>query len=160
MKRLLLALLLLLISAQSLAKISLPKDCNEYQDVAKGDFILFNKAQLIQLGECIGKNQLKKGKINWLADSCAEVSEDMNNPMGILSLSKVEAIQIGMCLGVIDAIYTRFDDTIIERNEHYSSYQRSYRKYYCIKGNPAILRLIEVGKTPMSREEIRDKLCT
>lgn len=160
MKQLLCMLILLPFSLSLMAKINLPSDCNEYQEVTKSDFVLIHKKEFIQLGECIGRAHLKTRTIDWLSDSCSEIPEDKNNPLGILSLSKIEAIKIGMCLGVINAIYTRYDDAYVyQQHRRYNSYRSSHRKYSCMKGEPAIQRLMKLVDTRVNRDEIRDELC-
>ncbi|MEM0516378.1 hypothetical protein WCN91_13310 [Pseudoalteromonas sp. YIC-827] len=159
MSRFILVLLLLVFTKPLLAKINLPSNCDEYKEVAQSNFVLLNKKELIQLGECIAQVQLKTKKIDWISDSCEEISEDEKNIFGVLSLSKVDAIQIGMCLGVINTIYTRFDGAYVYQLSSYSSYRRSNKKYRCLKGEPAISKLIKLENQILDIEQIRDELC-
>lgn len=152
-----LALILILFSQPSYAKSELPYRCDEYSKVAEKDFVLFNKKQFIKLGECAGEALVKAKKIYNIAAACSEVVEDKNSLLGIFSLSKVEAIKMGVCLGAIKAVNNRYDRELVLVNSRY----RSAKRYYsCKKGMTAVNELVANANDEFyKRSELRDILC-
>lgn len=152
-----LALILILFSESSFAKNHLPYSCEEYSEVEQSSFVLFNKKQFIELGECAGAALIKSKRIYNIASACSEVVEDKNSLLGIFSLSKVEAIKIGVCLGAIKAVYNRYDRELVLEN---SRYRRTKRYYSCKKGMAAVNELVVSAKDEYyKRSELRDILC-
>jgi hypothetical protein len=154
--RLIITLFLLFASSSGLANTNVIESCQHLEETTEAKFILFSKRDLVELGECIGISFLKnKVKVN-LVESCNEIDEDKRNILGILSLSKREAIQIGQCAGVINFIYQHYHgekayDTL--RNRY------SNRKYSCKKGDLAITLIRQAVTTKLNRESIKDLLC-
>lgn len=152
-----LVLYLILCSQPSYAKNELPYGCDEYSKVEESSFVLFNKKQFIELGECAGKALVKAKKVYNIAAACSEVVEDKNSLLGIFSLSKVEAIKMGVCIGVIKAVYNRYDRELVLESSRY----RSTKHYYsCKKGMAAVNELVASAKDEYyKRSELRDILC-
>lgn len=149
--------ILLLFSLPSFAKSELPYGCNEYSKVEKKSFVLFNKKQFIELGECAGEALVKAKKVYNIAGACSEVVEDKNSLLGIFSLSKLEAIKVGVCLGVINAIYNRYDGEAITPMYEYLVTKQHYR---CKKGIQGVKKLISsIDYEYYTRFELRDILC-
>lgn len=152
-----LVLFVVLCFQPSYAKSELPYNCNEYSNVEEKNFVLFNKKQFIELGECAGEALVKAKKVYNIAAACSEVIEDKNSLLGIFSLSKVEAIKMGVCIGAINAVYTRYDRELVLVNSRY----RSTKRYYsCKKGLLAVNELVASAKDEYyKRSELRDILC-
>lgn len=136
--------------------MKLIKDCQHLEQATKSEFILFSKRDLVELGECIGINFLKNKVDIDLVTSCKEVSEDRRNPLGILSLSKVEAVQIGQCVGVINFIYQHYhgEKVFNERIKKYSN-----REYRCKRGNEAVVIISTADKVNWDRNIVKNLLC-
>lgn len=143
-------LILLAYIPLSLAKSSLPNSCSDYTEISKSDFILFNKAEFIDLGECIGRALLQKGKLTFLAEACEEVTEDKLSTFGIVTLSKVEAIQIGQCLGAIAYTHDRYQG---------KEYSYSNETYHCSQGIEAIKLLSSTTNSLKSSRDVRSVIC-
>ena len=124
-----LVLFVVLCFQPSYAKSELPYNCNEYSNVEEKNFVLFNKKQFIELGECAGEALVKAKKVYNIAAACSEVIEDKNSLLGIFSLSKVEAIKMGVCIGAINAVYTRYDRELVLVNSRYRSTKRYNSAY-------------------------------
>ena len=153
----LIGLILCLMLQVSYAKESLPKDCSHLKDVTEADFVLLSKKEFIELGECLAISLIKKRTPLNVVESCSEVDEDRRNILGIFSLSKLEAILIGQCVGTINYIYQHYD------NEPVSSY--SYRsskanRYQCTKGPQAVDILRQSTAKSYTRTKLRDLLCS
>lgn len=144
---------LLTIQAAS-AKDTLVDDCSHLKDAKEADFILFNKKEFIELGECLAIDTLKKQSVNNLPRICKEVTENEATPLGIMSLTKLEAIYIGQCIGAINYIYQRYN------NERLAQGYRGPSEYSCVKGMKAVKLIINQGQNDMTRRDIRDILCT
>lgn len=144
-------LILLTYIPLSVAKIALSNDCSNYKEVAESDFILFNKTEFIQLGECVGRSLLQKGKLTHLVEACNEVIEDNISPLGILSLSKVEAIQIGQCFGAVKYTHDRYQG---QQYDYYSD-----KTYHCTQGIEAAQLLSLKNKEFKSSKDIRSAIC-
>tara|TARA_R110001599_G_scaffold82854_2_gene222839 strand:- start:32016 stop:32492 length:477 start_codon:yes stop_codon:yes gene_type:complete len=141
----------------SFAKDSLSKDCSHLQSATEADFVLLSKKEFIELGECLAISLIKKRVPLNVVESCNEVDEDRRNILGIFSLSKLEAILIGQCVGTINYIYQHYD------NEPVSTYRyRSHqtKKYQCTKGLQAVDILRQSTENSYSRTKLRDLLCS
>jgi hypothetical protein len=154
--RVLISLFLCLFVETSFAKDALIKDCEHLQSIKQADFVLLNKKEFIELGECVAENLIKTKFVSNLPLACSEVIEDKLNPLGILSLTKLEAIYMGQCLGVINYIYQHYHNEMISINY---SYNRNRKKYHCIKGVSAAKRLSVQEDEQSTRYEVRDLLC-
>lgn len=130
----------------------------EASQVSLIGLVIFNKAELMELGACVGIELVKHDKLLNISEACDEVVEDKLNPLGMLSLSKKEAIQIGQCFGVIKYIYDYYDDAKYQA-PYYSSYRRSDNVYQCEKGMRAVSILRASEQKFSSRADIRDVLC-
>ncbi len=150
----LIGLILCFIFQVTFAKESLPKDCSHLQDATEADFVLFSKKEFIELGECLAVSLIKKRLPLNVVDSCSEVDEDRRNILGIFSLSKLEAILIGQCIGAINYIYQRYD------NEAVSTYNYQHQKYQCINGLDAVDILRGSKAKSYTRTKLRDLLCS
>lgn len=150
--RLILTFFIIFLSHSSFAQNTLPDDCEEYESVNNSNFVLLHKSEFIKLGECAGASLVKQQKIWGLTDACREISEYDQSLTGIFSLSKVEAIKIGVCLGTINAIYSRYNN---ERVSRYSS----RGVYHCERGEEAVYTLMRVGNEAINRSQLRDALC-
>ncbi|WMN60903.1 hypothetical protein NI389_05705 [Pseudoalteromonas xiamenensis] len=153
MKLLVITFLLFCYSFSLDAKVLLPDTCQDLTEVTENSLILLNKKEFIELGECIGAAQIKTKRVNWIPEACSEIKEDESSILGVFSLSKKEALQIGMCVGVINAVFTRYD------NERVLSYSSRDRKYQCIRGKQAIDIMLSSSKVDMNREDVRELLC-
>ena len=143
------ALLVWLLATNCFAKNFNDRDCNDVSKVEKASFVLFNKTKLVEFGECLGVSLIKQNDTSWIPEACAEIPEDENAPLGILNLSKKEAIQIGMCLGLVEYIYHKYHD-------EYSGYNR----LQCLDGTRAINKLLTMSNDDIaSLANIRDQLC-
>jgi hypothetical protein len=140
-----------------LAKELLPKDCSHLQDVAEADFVLLRKKDFIELGECLAVSLIKKRTPLNVAESCNEVDENRRNILGILSLSKLEAILIGHCVGTINYIYQHYDNEPVST---YSYNSRKTKRYQCTKGLQAVDILRQSTANLYSRTKLRDLLCS
>ncbi|MBU2925808.1 hypothetical protein Q4530_01105 [Colwellia sp. 1_MG-2023] len=150
----LVGLLLCLLFQNSYAKETLIEDCRHLENATEADFVLFSKKEFIQLGECLAVSFIKKRIELDLIESCNEVDEDKRNFLGVLSLSKLEAIKIGQCIGVINFIYQHYDN---EPVNSWGSYK--YKTYHCLKGNRAVDRIIRSRATLLNKQDIRKLLC-
>lgn len=149
------AILLVLVQTSN-AKTTFPKDCSHLENVAKSDFVLFSKKEFIQLGECLAVSLIKKHSAVNLVESCNEVDEDRRNPLGILSLSKYEAILIGQCVGAINYIYQRYDNEPVYNRPN----SNSQKVYHCAKSKKAI-DIIRLNKQPMlDKTDLKKLLCS
>lgn len=155
MKYLLLIILFVFIQP-SFAKDTLIKDCAHLENANESEFVLFNKKEFIQLGECVAVSLIKKQSILNLPLACDEVIEDHSNPLGIFSLSKLEAIYIGQCLGIVNYIYEHYHDEKVYRYDRWSN---SNNKYRCVKGINAVNILRTIKSDRLDRNDIRDMLC-
>ncbi|SQD76694.1 hypothetical protein [Moritella yayanosii] len=159
--RALLLILTLILSFNSMARERVSARCeNNATQVSEMDLMFFNTTKVIKLGECVGIELVKHSNMRELPQACSEVVEHNNNVFGSLSLSKKEALQIGLCLGVINYVYDRYHDETY-RAERYNSYssKRYNHIYQCEKGITAVSRLITTGSSLTSRNNIRDVLC-
>lgn len=154
-----LLLLLLLFSQCSYANDEILKYCEQQEEVSKSSFLLFNKKDLIRLGACVGKQMIMDERISQLSLACNEKIESLDSPLGIMGLSKAEAIQAGVCVGAINHVYERFNNKRIERDRKgYSRYER--KVYKCKRGPIAIRILIDTsGDLTITRNVVRDLLC-
>ncbi len=148
------ALMLLAYIPQSMAKSSLIHNCSEYEKIAESDFILLNKAEFIQLGQCVGIELMRTERMNHLVEACSEVVEDNISPLGVFSLSKVEAIKIGQCLGAVDYVYYEYNGT-----KYYDWYSDSYKTVHCTQGNVAAKSLsLQTGSLD-TVQDVRTVIC-
>jgi hypothetical protein len=154
--RFLITVFLIIFSQVSFAKNALVDDCSHLKDASEAQFTLFSKKEFIQLGECLAVHTIKRRSITNLPMFCNEVIEDKTTPFGIMSLTKLEAIYIGQCVGVINYIYLRYNEENIDR--HNSRYGRN-KKYYCVKGLSAVKILSANNNDESNRSDIRDLLC-
>jgi hypothetical protein len=146
-------LLLLVCSTTAYAKKTPYKECaQEEENISAFSLILFNKAELINLGSCVGVASIKRGASLDIVESCKEVVEDKVNLLGVLALSKAEAIQIGQCLGVINYIHTKY------HNEYVNNYRRN-NTYQCQKGMSAVKTIARLNTQKISKSTLRDSLC-
>ena len=152
----LIMVLFCLIAQTSFASEKLIAGCAHLKSAKEAEFVLFNKKEFIQLGECIAVNFIKKQTILNLPRACEEVTENQLNPLGILSLTKLEAIYIGQCIGVINYIYQHYHDEAVQYNRR----SRRNRKYSCVKGSAAVKILSASVNDENYRNDIRDLLCT
>ncbi|GHB59019.1 hypothetical protein GCM10008107_05180 [Psychrosphaera saromensis] len=147
---------LLFFSHISYSKESLPDDCIHLKSVGKANFVLLNKKEFIQLGECLAIHFIKKHSELDLVRSCNEVDEDRRNLLGILSLSKLEAILIGQCVGAIKYIYQHYNNEPI--NNSSNRWQSTY-VYRCIKGKKAVDKIRYSSKKLLNRTNLLKLLC-
>ncbi|MFT4927661.1 MAG: hypothetical protein ACI8WB_003774 [Phenylobacterium sp.] len=145
-------LLFLMVSCQSVAKEALVKSCQHLQSATKATFVLFSKKELIELGKCTGVDLIKKGQMKALELACGEVTENKASPLGIASLSMVEAIQIGQCMGVINYIYDHYHGESVESNRN--------RTYQCRRDTIEAAEILSISESINTRDEARAKLCT
>ena len=139
----------------SFAKSTLIADCSHLESASKAQFVLFNKKEFIELGECLAIYTAKNQHVKDLSMMCDEVTENASNPFGIMSLTKLEAIYIGQCVGTINYIYQRYNNELLVSRRGY----RSSEKYSCYKGVEAVDILRKNASDSMSRNEIRALLC-
>ena len=125
------------------------------ESASKAQFVLFNKKEFIELGECLAIYTAKNQHIKDLPMMCDEVTENATNPLGIMSLTKLEAIYIGQCVGTINYIYQRYNNEFLVSRGYY----RRSQKYFCNKGMEAVNLLKKNSSDSMSRDEVRDLLC-
>lgn len=154
--RFLITVLLIIFSQSSLAIDALVDDCSHLKEASEADSILFNKKEFIQLGECLAIHTIKRKPIVDLGMLCKEVIEYQNGPFGTLSLTKLEAIYIGQCSGVISYTYQRYNE---EYTSNSSLRHRRNNKYSCVNGMDAVRVLSEITEEKISRSKIRDLLC-
>ncbi|WP_334059484.1 hypothetical protein [Alteromonas sp. S005] len=152
----LIILAILVFSSQSFAKERLPSNCAHLSEVSKASFVLFNKKEFMQLGECLAIAALKNQKKLDLKRSCNEVDEDRRNFFGILSLSKLESILLGQCMGTINYIYEHYNK---ERVNHYRYRTNRRIVYRCNKGMKAVDILRSINEKEVGRSDVRDLLC-
>lgn len=152
----LIILAILVFSSQSFAKERLPSNCSHLSEVSKASFVVFNKKEFMQLGECLAIAALKNQKKLDLVQSCNEVDEDRRNFLGILSLSKLESILLGQCMGTINYIYEHYNKERVSDNRYRSSNRIVYR---CNKGVKAVDILRNIKTEEIGREDIRELLC-
>ncbi|VEL97252.1 hypothetical protein ALT761_02253 [Alteromonas sp. 76-1] len=152
----LIILAILVFSSQSFAKERLPSNCAHLSEVSKATFVLFNKKEFMQLGECLAIAALKNHKSLDLVRSCNEVDENRRNFLGILSLSKLESILLGQCKGTIDYIYEHYNKERVNDYRYRSSNRIVYR---CVKGEKAVDILRSSKKEEIGRSDVRDLLC-
>lgn len=147
---------LILLTQPSLAKEALVDDCSHLKDASESEFALFSKKEFIELGECLAVYTIERRAIVDLPMLCDEVIEDESNPLGNWSLTKLEAIYIGQCLGVIDYVYKRYNKQFVLRN---NSWNTRNKKYSCYRGGDAVKVLRKKASNKMSEYDIRDLLC-
>jgi len=152
----LITVLIIVFSQVTFAKSELPKDCNHLKEVSEANSVLFNKKEFIQLGECLAIHTIKRKPIVDLGMICKEVIEYQNGPFGTLSLTKLEAIYIGQCSGVISYTYQRYNE---EYPSNMNLRHRRNNKYSCVNGMDAVHVLSEITAEKTSRSELRDLLC-
>jgi hypothetical protein len=152
----LITLAILFFASQAYAKDRLPSNCSHLSEVSKASFVLFNKKEFIQLGECLAISALKSHNKLDLVRSCNEVYEDKRNLLGILSLSKLESILLGQCLGTINYIYEHYNK---ERANDYRYGSNDRIVYRCRKGEKAVDVLRSSKKKEIGRSDVRDLLC-
>jgi hypothetical protein len=153
----LIAVFFVVFSQVSFAKNTLVDDCSHLKEASEAQFTLFNKTEFIQLGECLAVHTIKRGPITDLPMLCDEVREDDSTPLGNWSLTKLEAIYIGQCVGVINYIYQRYNEESVSLNNY--RYGRS-KKYYCVRGESAVKILRESNHEESNRADILNLLCT
>jgi hypothetical protein len=142
--------LLLVCSTTAYAKKTFVKECTqEEENISSFSLVFFNKAELINLGSCVGVATIKRGAHLDIVESCKEVVEDKVNLLGVLALSKAEAIQIGQCLGVIQYI----------NNKYHNEYTYSNGIYQCKKGMAAVKTIVKLSDSKVSKTMLRDRLC-
>ncbi|MFT7006556.1 MAG: hypothetical protein ACJAXJ_001064 [Colwellia sp.] len=142
--------LLLVCSTTVYAKKTFVKECTqEEENISSFSLVFFNKAALINLGSCVGVATIKRGAHLDIVESCKEVVEDKINLLGVLALSKAEAIQIGQCLGVIQYI----------NNKYHNEYTYSNGIYQCKKGMAAVKTIVKLSDSKVSKTMLRDRLC-
>ena len=156
MKYLIILAIFLVFSSQAYAKERLPSNCAHLSEVSKASFVLFNKKEFMQLGECLAIAALKNQKKLDLVRSCNEVDEDRRNFLGILSLSKLESILLGQCMGTINYIYEHYNK---ERVSDYRYRSSNHRVYRCNKGVKAVDILRSINEKEVGRSDVRDLLC-
>lgn len=156
MKYLIILAIFLVFSSQSFAKERLPSNCAHLSEVSKASFVLFNKKEFMQLGECLAIVALESQKKLDLVRSCNEVDEDRRNLLGILSLSKLESILLGQCIGTINYIYEHYNNERVYGNRYRSSNRIVYR---CKKGEKAVDILRSINEKEVGRSDVRDLLC-
>ena len=156
MKYLIILAIFLVFSSQSFAKERLPSNCAHLSEVSKASFVLFNKKEFMQLGECLAIAALKNQKKLDLVRSCNEVDEDRRNFLGILSLSKLESILLGQCTGTINYIYEHYNNERINGYRYRLSNRIVYR---CKKGEKAVDILRSINEKEVGRSDVRDLLC-
>lgn len=137
---------LILFSASVLGNIN-TNSCENLDALDSQRFVLFNKKDLIELGECVALEVIKSDKPYDWGTTCREFLEDERAILGNLVLSKLEAIQIGQCVGAINYIYMRYhkEDRNSER---------------CLKGKDAIQVLAILRDDSITKRELRSLLCT
>jgi len=140
----------------SYAKETLPEDCSHLQSITEANFVLFSKKEFIKLGECLAVSSIKERASLNLFESCNEVDEDRRNILGIFSLSKLEAILMGQCVGAINYIYQRYDNEPVSEYSYRSSQSR---KYQCRKGFDAVDIIRRSSRNSITRTKLRDLLC-
>jgi hypothetical protein len=146
--------LLLVCSTTAYAKKTFVKECTqEEENISSFSLVFFNKAELINLGSCVGVATIKRGAHLDIVESCKEVVEDKVNLLGVLALSKAEAIQIGQCLGVIQYINNKY------HNEYHNEYTYSNGIYQCKKGMAAVKTIVKLSDSKVSKTMLRDRLC-
>lgn len=156
--KLIILLILTLTSSVTLAKNTLVDECAHLQEISESQFVVFNKKEFIELGECLTVHTIKRRQVKHLPKLCAEVIENQDNPLGIMSLSKLEAIYIGQCMGAINYIYNRYNNELV--NQYSNNYSYRYKeRYVCRKGIQAAKVLINDATNSMSRNEIKSILC-
>tara|TARA_R110001583_G_scaffold98166_5_gene243124 strand:+ start:31262 stop:31714 length:453 start_codon:yes stop_codon:yes gene_type:complete len=142
--------LLLVCSTTVYAKKTFVKECTqEEENISSFSLVFFNKAELINLGSCVGVATIKRGAHLDIVESCKEVVEDKVNLLGVLVLSKAEAIQIGQCLGVIQYI----------NNKYHNEYTYNNGIYQCKKGMAAVKTIVKLSDSKVSKTMLRDSLC-
>lgn len=156
MKYLIILAIFLVFASQAYAKERLPSNCAHLSEVSKASFVLFNKKEFMQLGECLAIAALKNQKKLDLVRSCNEVDEDRRNFLGILSLSKLESILLGQCMGTINYIYEHYNKERVSDYRYRSSSRVVYR---CNKGVKAVDILRNIKTEEIGREDIRELLC-
>jgi len=152
----LIILVLFFVTPLGHTKETLPADCSHLGSVTEANFVLFNKKELMQLGECLAITYLKKTEKLNLVKSCNEVDEDRRNFLGILSLSKLESILIGQCVGAINYVYEHYHNENVGDVNGSIAYRKIYR---CIKGEEAIDVIRQSPVTELDRREVRHLLC-
>jgi hypothetical protein len=154
--RILILCLFIIFTQTSFAKDGLVNDCAHLKEASEVQLAIFSKKELIELGECLAVYTIERKSIIDLPMFCGEVIEDESTPLGDWSLTKLEAIYIGQCFGVVDYIYTRYNKQFfIVNNNGY----RSNRKYSCYRGGDAVKILRKKASNKMSEYDIRDLLC-
>lgn len=122
------------------------KDCENLDALDKKSFVLFNKKELIELGECAALEVIKSNKPYDWGKACREYIEDEQAFLGTFVLSKLEAIQIGQCIGAINYTYMRY-------------HKEEGRSTSCLKGKEAIRVLVTLTDDSISKRELKSLLC-
>ncbi len=150
--RLFLAVIFLSYTPFILAKSTLPTSCSSFEEVIQSDLILLKKREFIELGECVGVALLKENRLKNLPEICSEVIENKLTPLGGLSLSKLEAIKIGQCTGIINYVYERYNTKTLK-------YDYTDETFHCIKGIEAAKILSMQSENYQSVKKVSDVLC-
>ena len=150
--RLILVAIFLSFTPFILAKSTLPASCSSFEEVIQSDLILLKKREFIELGECVGIALLKENRLKNLPEICSEVIENKLTPLGGLSLSKLEAIKIGQCTGIINYVYERYDSKTLK-------YDYSDEMFHCVKGIQAAKILTMQSDNYQSVKKVSDVLC-
>lgn len=154
--KIIILLMLISFTQSPFAKDALVDDCSHLKEATEAEFTLFSKKEFIELGECIGVYTIERKPILDLSMLCDEVREDETNPFGNWSLTKLEAIYIGQCLGVIDYVYNRYNRQFVMRR---NSWNTQNEKYSCYRGGDAVKILRKKASIKMSEHDIRDLIC-
>ena len=136
---------LTLLTSSVLGKTS-AKGCESLDALDAKSFVLFNKKELIELGECVALEVIKSNKSYDWGKTCREYIEDEQTILGTFVLSKLEAIQIGQCVGAINYTYMRY-----HKEERHSA--------SCLKGKAAIQVLANLTDNSINKRELKSLLC-
>lgn len=138
------------------ASENMAAECGHNKIEGFSDLLFFNKMDSIKLGECVGGKTIKKKSIVNLPSACDEVIEDKLNPLGIMSLTQLEAIQIGLCRGVINYINQHYHNEAVPK--HLTNYNYN-KKYFCRDGFDAVNIIRKSSSDKHNRSDVRDLLC-
>jgi len=136
---------LTLFTPSTLGKVSM-KTCENLDALDTKSFVLFNKKELVELGECVALEIIKSNKSYDWGKTCREYIEDEQAIIGTFVLSKLEAIQIGQCIGAINYTYMRY-----HKEERHSA--------SCLKGKEAIQVLATLTDDSINKRELKSLLC-
>ncbi|MDT0628054.1 hypothetical protein [Alteromonas sp. W364] len=138
--------LLLTLFAPSVSGKLRIQGCDNLETLDAQHFVLFNKKELIELGECLALEVLKGNNAYDWGNTCREYIEDEQAILGTLVLSKLEAIQIGQCVGAINYIYVRYH----KEEGQFAS---------CFKGKKAVQLLADLRGDSLNKRELKTLLC-